>query len=264
MVLPTLLPRVSLPAYADLVPHVRVREVDSGHRRMTWQWGPAPLPKTQPSTSARLWQPWPGRGWPLSSEEERQFRNDLEDSGPAKKRKLSRPAITTLLGGLRGGLCLAELLRAAPGADPGELRHAYARLETLRSDAVASWEAIAQDPTVATLRAYAATASRLLGVPVRRLAPPMEVITDDLVAHRLSRVLAEIERAGARAHEVEQALSHFQVPSLEADELSRVLYDPYRPSLWGDPHFVPTRVGALTPVRVASLLDEHQDNKSAP
>jgi hypothetical protein len=221
------------------------------------------MPPTHHCRHRHLWHPWPGRGWPLGRGEEQAFVERLSNvDGP--QRRVKRHVITALLGGLRGGLGVEELCDAAPGVKVVELRDAYLRLEQLRQAACTAWEAIQAAPTVDNLRRHGATAAGLVGVPIHRLAPPMEVISDRLVADRLTRVAADIGRATGRAHDVEAALAHFKETCEEAVELGRILYDPYRPSMWTDPYFLPDRVGSLSPVRVAALLGEHSEPDDAP
>jgi hypothetical protein len=237
------------------VPHVRIVVSPAGTRRAEFAWGPPPLPLDDTPPARYLWQGLGGRGWPLTAAEEQLFAAELL-SAAGGVQPTRRSDVTALLGAMRCGFQLSELLDMAPGLDVSRLRDAYTHLERLRADAATAWDRLASSQSVHDLVEFGPAALPLMMVPLRRIAPPVERITQNLVDLRIGRVLRDVEQVAAEAREVESALAFFAAPSAQAVELGRLLYDPHHSCLWGDPNFLARRVGELTPVRVMDLLGE--------
>jgi hypothetical protein len=208
--------------------------------------------------SSHLWQVWPGRSWPLSISEERVFVDELADriDGPAST-KWTRGDVTSLLNALRCGLTPDELFSAGPGLLPARLLAAYRHLEALRAEAAAAWSALVDQPDTAHLAGAGPLAARLVPTPVYRLVETANERDQAAVAATMERITNDMRRITRRVEAVEDELAGLNGQhSEEAVALGCVLYHPYQQGLWGHPYFVPARVGALTPTRVATLLDE--------
>lgn len=210
-----------------------------------------------------IWQLWPGRNWPASTRDERRFVADLEQrvaTVPEKKRSGSydRNDVTALMNALRCGLDVDDLFSRAPGLRAGRMLAAYRELDELRQTSVRAWGEIVAGGSLEALVDWSAAASVLVPTPVRQLLPSATQMDDRALAERIDRVCERIERVASTVAELERRLDDSVAPSAEAIAIGRMLYDPYDPSLWADPYFLPERVGQLMPLRVADLLGERR------
>jgi hypothetical protein len=205
------------------------------------------------------WQLWPGRNWPTTAAEELVFEAVLvERAGGRKKRKLTvaRSEVTAVCNALRCGLTADELFAKAPGMKPASLLAAYDMVEKLRVRSVGAWEHIVEARTLESIVDHGYAARVLVPWGVMTAAHDAADTSDDEIAKRVAVALVEINKVSAQAHEIEAMLAQCEAPSAVGVELGRVLYDPYYPGLWDRSGFVPTRVGVLTPRRLARMLDE--------
>ena len=205
------------------------------------------------------WQLWPGRNWPATASEERVFEATLvEQAGGRKKRKIAvtRGEITAVCNALRCGLTAEELFAKAPGMKPASLLAAYDALERMRAHSVGAWERIAEERTLESIVDHGYAARVLVPWGVMSVSHEAAEVSDDEIALRVEMVLAEMQKAAEKALEVEAMLEQCEAPSAVGVELGRVLYDPYYPGVWDRSEYVPTRVGVLTPRRLARMLDE--------
>lgn len=203
-----------------------------------------------------LWHLWPGRHWPLTHAEEAAFAAELAALTSGRRPKATRGDITAVLNALRCGLSVQELLLVAGGLKPNRLLVAYQELDRRLQSSAASWAAIVNHPTIATLTEHAPNAARLLPVPVHRILSAAAYAPAHLLRDDISHAAAEVAKVGAAALALEQRL-----PRLDPDhaiEAALGLYHPYFPGLWGHPYFMPNRVGTLVPTRVRELLGEHR------
>lgn len=211
-----------------------------------------------------IWQPWARLRWPATAAHELAFVDALTTlAGAPDDTNVRRDDVTLLLDALRCGLDLDELTVAAPGCDPRRLLTAYHLLERERVEAAAAWTAIVQNPTVAMFEEMSPAASRLLPVPVSRVS--LGLVDDD---ERELAELIELEQTLVRAVAVRSLEVEREIDgaSSETDtaQLGLLLYDPVNGSLWDHSHFLPPRVGALSPTRTADLLGERYTDAPRP
>lgn len=254
------------------------RTNDAGNRTAsrTGRFDPTALSGTDAARVARLqtdvdgvrtyvWQLWPGRNYPCTAAEELQFVADLRDAaelsrpkGESKKRRqtIDRGDITSLMNALRCGLSWGELTQRAPGLKAHRLLAAYDEVDRLRLQSVNAWNALVEDGGLEAIVNWAQAAAVLMGTPVRRVQPGSHETDDYTLRERVIAVNDKVVATNRRAERIESILDEGRCNAREAVELGRLLYDPYDPSLWADPYFLPTRVGALMPLRLADLLGE--------
>lgn len=216
------------------------------------------LPTVRGMHTTHLWQLWPGRHWPLLREEEQEFRTELCRLAEGEVLEHDRGDYTAVLNALRCGLSAAELTEIAPGLRPGRLLGAYEHLEALRSESHAAWDALVEDPSRIVLARHSHNAARLLPVPVYRILSGDQITEGRSLVSVVAAASSEVARLRSEGAAVEDALRSLTPPSERAVTLGRELYDPYDPGVWGNPYFLPDRVGALMPVRVADLLGERR------
>lgn len=206
-----------------------------------------------------LWHLWPGRHWPASRDEEVAFVTGLTELGASSRPRRPRPErgdMIAVLNALRCGIALDDLLRAAPGLGHRRLLFAYQELDRLRLESLTAWSRIVARPSMDTVVSEAATASRLLPVPVKRIVTSASLAGGSALADTVGILVDEMNHVSMRVLEVERQLSLVVAPSEEGVALGRQLYDPYRSGLWASPYYRPERVGTLTPLRVTDLLGE--------
>ena len=207
-----------------------------------------------------LWQVWPGRNWPATARDEREFVDSLTEivgkTKSAGKKRSDRGDITAVMNALRCGLGAEELFERAPGLKPVRILQAYREVESMLNRSYSSWEAITAKPTLETIVKHRAAAQLIASVPVSHLLPGAVVTPDKDFAEKLKAVTIKVEAARKRADSIENALDRAVAPSSEAIRLGAELYNPYDPTVWGGQYFIPVRVGELMPLRLASLLGE--------
>ena len=191
----------------------------------------------RPPVPAALWQLWPGVNAPATAEQEERFVARLgELAGRDAPEGWTRRNVTAVLNALRCGVDVDDLLVRAPGLRPHQLLEAYLALEERRSESVAAWAASTPWSATASIVRSCTIAARLVPVFVAELVHEATVVAE--AAESSERRLA-LETSQSRR-----------------EELGRRLYDLHVPGLWSNTAFVPPRVGALVPVRVAALLGE--------
>ena len=212
-----------------------------------------------------VWQLWPGRNYPCTAAEDAPFVKDLREGADksrpkaeSKKRRVAvdRGDITSVLNSLRCGLTYEELAKRAPGLKAHRLLAAYEEVDRLRLQSVTAWEELCSDGGLESIVNWSQAASVLMGTPVRRVSPNSSEVADKTLREQVRIVQEKVTAVGKRAERVEAILDEKRCSAREAVELGRLLYDPYDPSLWADPYFLPKRVGALMPLRLADLLGE--------
>lgn len=165
--------------------------------------------------------------------------------------------MTALLNALRGGLDVESLLAQAPGLRPERLLGAYRSLGAALRSAADAWETVLANPTPATLAEFGDRAALLLPTPIghlRRIAHH--------APHRLrdetTRVGLAAERAAATVRHLERRLDTDGLTAEERVAIAGRLFDQHRECALAHDDFLPGRVGALVPTRVAALLGEHR------
>jgi hypothetical protein len=202
------------------------------------------------------WHLWPGRHWPLLAAEERRFADDLQHRAAGRTAAYDRGALTAVLNAMRCGMTVDALLDAGPGLQPAVLLAAYRHAEKLRATAAGAWQRILDNPSISVWVTNQHLAYPLMTTQVQQLNRAAAESTPKAFTAAVIAVRTETEDLCVRATRVEQRLAALQAPSPAGVELGRLLYDPYDPQLWGQPAFVPDRVGALMPMRVRDLLGE--------
>jgi hypothetical protein len=205
------------------------------------------------------WHLWPARNWPFNAQEESEFVADLEDlSDDVELPRAERAGITAVANALRCGASVAELLTFLPGTRPEVLLSAYRHVEERRTLAEEAWTAIVKDGTVEAIREHGPVAARLAPVPTMYLLGLVSYVDPSRVPESVAKIEKSISRVRKQVTEVEHRLR--MLPSRDEGTrlYARQIYDPNRPGLWSHQHFVPERVGELTPVRLADVLGERR------
>lgn len=199
--------------------------------------------------------PWTGRHFACSVAEEISFVEELEMmSGFEDVEEFERRDVTVLLTALRCGLTPGELVSQAPGVRPARLLAAHRELETRRMLAEHAWRTIAVDKSLLAFQTFAPCAAELMPAVISHLSA---------FRHDAKKYSAAIEdaseqvtRTTRRVQVLEQRVAESAGELGRARELGTLLYDIYGQGAWSLPSFLPTRVGTLVPLRVASLLGD--------
>lgn len=210
-----------------------------------------------------MWQPFGRRRAPMSQQRESEFVTALRDAaGPDLPDAALRDDMTLVLNALRCGLDLLEVEHFAPGVAPGRLLAAYLVLDRERVDAVRAWNAVVRDP--AQLPHLAESAQRILPHAIARaLAAYNDDLPLDVVAALVADYAAEVHQVQREALRIEREM--VAAPDEEtAATIGLRLYNPLGTYLWDHPAYLATRVGTLSPTRVADLLGERQDSAVSP
>lgn len=202
------------------------------------------------------WHVWPGRHWPLTASEEVAFVTELREHAGGRDNSYDRGDTTALLNAIRCGVTIETVLQHAPGVRAARLLAAYEDLEDRRSHSEDAWWELIDDPHTSAFSHLTPIASRIIPIPVYRLVTASGRHLEHAQDPTADRVIHEMKRATAAALVVEEQLVGLPPSSIKGVRLGRELYDPYVPSLWGDPFYLPVRVGSLMPVKVADLLLE--------
>jgi len=205
----------------------------------------------------KMWHVWPGQWWPMSPTQEQLFIAEIEahTKGVASAR-VDRDDVTALLNALRCGTDFATLLTVAPGCKPERLLGAHRLLNRQRLQSEQAWYAIEEDPTPATLHAFAAHAARLLPIPVHRILSAREHALHERVTEAIAEATSEVHRCRVLAKGFEAELEQHVPGSVTGVDLGAKLYNPMNPGVYGNAFFLADRVSSLSPVRVADLLGE--------
>lgn len=201
---------------------------------------------------------WVGHRWPMSPQDEMDFIADLKSTpGWEQDGDPTRDDIIMLLTCLRNGIHASDLVERFPGAKPGRLVSAWELLSRRIRTATTHLRRLLAQPDYQTADTSGPEAARILPEPVAHL---VDVLHSDGVrsARRHAELIsAKIDVAVQRASFTEQLLHGLSDTWAQSrSHLGKILYHPYRPCLWSDPYYLPSRPGALTPNRLQHLLDE--------
>ena len=199
------------------------------------------------------WMPWPDSGPPASTAGEVEFLRALTAMAGPGSDEPRRADITAVLNALRAGITPERLLELVPGLRPRQLRGGYLELEQRRAKSVAAWFAIVDEPTVETFEGHAPIAERLLPVPIEHLRVKSKIDQRGFPT-AVARAASRVWTAGSVVVRLEAELDRFEPTADWAVALGRKLYDPFEECALGNDYFLPNRVGALVPARVAQLL----------
>jgi len=211
------------------------------------------------------WMPWSAANRPATSRDEQRFLSDLRllataqawspdhEGGPGDQP--GRSDATAMLNALRCGLSADDLFERAPGLNPVRVLRSYLDLDTRRQKAIYAWDWIVGDPSDSSLHEWGPDAATLMSPLVGQLL--------DTARHKPTRYAATVANLAVRVEEIgrcivelERAIDAEPRGSQQGVELGRILYDPTGSALTNQPTHLPTRVGTLTPSRVATLLGE--------
>ncbi len=201
------------------------------------------------------WMPWVGRNRLATPVEELEFVEQLGVFAGDSLVPFRRSDVTAVLNALRCGLRIDELFDKAPGLQPARLFAAYHHLEQRRTAANVAWTSITIAGRIEVFDEHRAEAATLLPSLVTRLDEVAVESPDefDLVVLQLAAAVAS---TGAAARRIERVIEAAPDDSERAVELGRVLYNLTGAGVTSRPDFLPHRVGALVPARVAALLGE--------
>jgi hypothetical protein len=217
--------------------------------------------------SAYLWQLWPARNWPFSLDEEALLVEELKNLD-SDLVEFDRGDVTAVLNMLRLGVYFSKVHAHAPGLKPARLRSAYIYIEERRTASQVAFEALLAAPSTDALLLHATAAKRLAPIPTFWLQRALLEGTPDAPEHIARYLREEIAALDLSVARVEQQLATLGEHALTGtpeeleDEyaqcaaLGHTLYNPYGECLWSRPFFIPPRVAALMPPRVADLVGE--------
>ncbi len=220
---------------------------------------PARRPRQRPTTTLRsvALLPWATFGHIATAADEARFVDELERRSNGVTTEHRRSDVTALLNALRGGLGVESLLAQAPGLRPERLLGAYRALGAALRSAADACETILEHPAPATLAEFGDRAALLLPTPIghlRRIAHHApQRLRDETTCVGLA-----VERAAATVRHLERRLDTDGLTAEERAAIAGRLFDQHGDCALAHDDFLPARVGALVPTRVASLLGEHR------
>jgi hypothetical protein len=184
-------------------------------------------------------------------EEEQLLRRSL-----GKPSAFDRDDITSVVTMLRCGIGVDAARFFAPGMRVSALAGAYDHVDNTRAQATTDWHRLLEDPCGASAETIL-SAERILPSGVRRIlaARPQGA---DAVHAAVEQVVAVLERRWREVGSVEEALH------LGGTAVGVLLVDPWRPSLWDRPDYMPRRVTDLSPRRLRDLLGERYPEHPLP
>jgi len=201
------------------------------------------------------WQTGIGRGWPLTDAEEKLFRAHL----PPKPYylEITRPDITAVMLALREGAYPEDLHNFLPGLSLPHISAAYYLVLEKLETSLDSWYHICRSPTHTNVVKHIDVASRVLPIPTSRIA--FVVTNPDLITlpTLVPQLAKNVECVTRNTMDLERRVADAGKHSPQsAINMSVEIHHPFNTCAWSDPFFLPKRVGALCPTRLARLLGE--------
>jgi hypothetical protein len=218
-----------------------------------------PSATAPPKRLAEVCNPWAGRQSPCSRHEEADLVRELTivvgaDGLTAEGVEFERRDVTVLMTALRCGLSLPEIRVQAPGVRPARMLAAYLELERRRSEAEAAWRHLEATAAPAALESHGVLAAQLLPAIITQL---VQYVGDaDRFALEIGRVADQVARTSRRVLLLEDRVAQGADDPDRIRELGTLLYDVYGHGAWSLESFLPPRVGAIVPLRLAALLGE--------
>lgn len=190
-----------------------------------------------------------------TGEYERRFRRRLRELGgddSSSTKAPTRPVISTLVAALRGGNSPERVLSIALGLNSCDITRAYDHVDQLRRTACDSLDDLFYEPTVRRFHA---------------VAPVMELLVPQAVASLRATAVTEPDAFESEVRRFEQRMDDLARESdmtealidrgmKPAGSLVARLDDGRSGGIHHQPGYRPTRIGDLTPVRLAALLGE--------
>ena len=241
-------------SFEDVVDRTRI-PVTAGRGSLSAR----PSATAQPKRLAEVCNPWAGRQSPCSHDEEADLVRELSivvgaDGLAVEGIEFERRDVTVLMTALRCGLTLPEIRVQAPGVRPARVLAAYLELERRRTEAEAAWRAVEADGTRRGFDLHGTLAAQLLPAIVTQLS--MYVDDAERFDLELAKASDQIARTSRRVLLLEDRVAQGADEPDRIRELGTLLYDVYGHGAWSLETFLPPRVGALVPLRLAALLGE--------
>lgn len=195
----------------------------------------------------------PPQQTPCSAHELAFRRRLVELGGHRKSDDVPRRCfVSALVGALRGGNTADRVLSIAAGITPDDLLAAYDHLDGRRRTACDALDVLFADPTRQQFQAVAPSAHILFPRLIESLTATAQVNRGRFPAavHQIESRMIEL---ALEVEQIEHAIETGAVPARSA--LAR-LDDGRHVGVHHDPAYRPTRVGDMTPQRIAALLDE--------
>lgn len=204
------------------------------------------------------WHTWAhSRGFPYTAGEESKFVATLEesagseDTAPDRQALTLRHLMTAIVTAVRDGATLTDITATAPLLTSQELLTAYTEINHRLVSSRQSWERIVTTGDLEVFAEESASAARILPLQVNRLHEAAGGRSFALVAEELDNRVSEFTRL---VQAVEDEM-HGETDLRRRDELKEDLQGG-ETSLRENPLMLPSRVGELTPTRLALLLGE--------
>lgn len=190
-----------------------------------------------------------------TSEYERRFRRRLRELGSdevSSSHLPKRPVISTLIAALRGGNSPERVLSIARGLNPSDLALAYDHVDLLRRVACDSLDDLFYEPTVRRFHAVTPEIELLFPQAVASLRGTAASESDGFEG-AVRRFETRVEDLARECDMTEALLDRGMKP---AGSLVARLDDGRSGGIHHQANYRPSRVGDLTPVRLAALLGE--------
>lgn len=224
-------------------PHVTTKTAPDGTTQVTsLQYHPFPQEVASGTAKPCEHNALPGMWWPTDAKSEEDFLADMR-SIVEPSADFDRIHVTNLMSCLRNSTSLEELLEVLPGISIAKVLGAYEFLHAeLQFSLVCWWQLLdGERDRVAVL-----ASKRLLPVATRHILQASSPVAEEAVMRNCTM-------AREAVNELFSALNHMPAHSIEGVTLGRSLFRGHGYGLFGDPFFVPERVGELSPERVAAI-----------
>lgn len=196
----------------------------------------------------------------MLAHQETKFVRDLaEKVGERPVGRFDRDDVSLLMTTLRCGTDLDVLLATAPKVNAARLLAAWRALEEKRKASADAWARIVANPSERSVLANADAARVLLPVPMGRIMYRLgQRVHDDLI-NAVADTAAEVHKMHVLASSLEGELAECAPDDERGVALGVRLYNPHHPGVYASPFYCPTRVSAITPLRLRDLLNERTE-----
>ena len=224
-------------------PHVTTKTAPDGTTQVTsLQYHPFPQEVSSATAKPCEHNALPGMWWPADAKTEEDFLADMRSIADPDS-DFERIHVTNLMSCLRNSTSIEELVEVLPGISIAKMLGAYEFLLSELNFALACWGQLLEGDRDRTV---IAAAERLLPVATRHTLQAASPAAKEAVARNC-------DLARSAADELFEVLDYMPSNSIEGVTLGKSLFKGHGYALFGDPFFVPERVGELSPERVAAL-----------
>jgi len=218
----------------------------------------------------KMWHLLPGQYFPMTTDQEKDFVNNLKLRAAESKKKGShnRDDLTLLLTALRCGSSVESMLSMAQGSNVSNIYSAYLDIEKKRLLSYNAWKTLAAEPTIITLNKNLVKIKKIMPYIGSQLSVLKLEYSNDMVnkvglESKIKSIESSVKRVTEIAEEKEREIialldSGKSVDENKKIELGTLLYDPISPGIYGNNYYLPQRVATLTPVKVRDLLGEYK------